>query len=149
MAFCVLGDLLSKDVNDFYMSIVYDSIIITRLHILRMMSFKLLIIMVLILVLKISICITMFIIILTNGWNWMSIVNNTILIQYEQYLNTNIFLVTANSRKGYVFTTVTTVAWVTGSTPDDGISNKHHFRLNILVVSRHVPGVRLSKHRTG
>ena len=79
--FCVLGDLLSEDVNDFYMSIMYDSIIITRLHILRMMSFKLLIIMVLILVLKISICITMFIIILTNGWNWMSIVNNTMLIK--------------------------------------------------------------------
>ena len=83
MAFCVLGDLLSKDVNDFYMSIVYDSIIITRLHILRIMSFTLLIIMVLIVVLKLSICIIMFIIILTNGWNWMSIVNNTILIKYK------------------------------------------------------------------
>ena len=80
--FCVLGGKLSEDVNDVYMLIMYDSIIITRLHILRMMSFKLLIIMVLILVLKISICITMFIIILTNGWNWMSIVNNTILIKY-------------------------------------------------------------------
>ena len=77
MGFCVLGSKLSEDVNDVYMLIMYDSIIIiTRLHILRMMSFKLLIIMVLILVLKISICITMFIIILTNGWNWMSIVNN-------------------------------------------------------------------------
>ena len=80
--FCVLGGKLSEDVNDVYMLIMYDSIIITRLHILRMMSFKLLIIMVLILVLKISICITMFIIILTNGWNWMSIVNATILIKY-------------------------------------------------------------------
>ena len=81
--FCVLGGKLSEDVNDVYMLIMYDSIIIiTRLHILRMMSFKLLIIMVLILVLKISICITMFIIILTNGWNWMSIVNNKILIKY-------------------------------------------------------------------
>ena len=83
--FCVLGGKLSEDVNDVYMLIMYDSIIITRLHILRMMSFKLLIIMVLILVLKISICITMFIIILTNGWNWMSIVNNTILIKYCSY----------------------------------------------------------------
>ena len=81
--FCVLGGKLSEDVNDVYMLIMYDSIIITRLHILRMMSFKLLIIMVLILVLKISICITMFIIILTNGWNWMSIENNTILIKYK------------------------------------------------------------------
>ena len=78
--FCVLGDLLSKDVNDFYMSIVYDSILITRLHILRIMSFTLLIIMVLIVVLKLSIYIIMFIIILTNGWNWMSMVNNYIMI---------------------------------------------------------------------
>ncbi len=78
--FCVLGGKLSEDVNDVYMLIMYDSIIITRLHILRMMSFKLSIIMVLILVLKISICITMFIIILTNGWNWMSMVNNYIMI---------------------------------------------------------------------
>ena len=59
---------MSEDVNDFYMPIMYDSIIITRLQILRVMSFTLLIIMVLIVVMKITTCITMFIIILTNGW---------------------------------------------------------------------------------
>ena len=71
---------MSEIVNDVYMSLKYDSIIITRLHILRIMTITLLIIMLPIIVLKITICIIMFIVMLKNGWNWMSLVNDTIVI---------------------------------------------------------------------
>ena len=67
---------MSDDVNDVYMSIKYDSIIITRLHILRIMTITLLVII----VLQISISIIMYITMIKNGWNWTSIVNNVILI---------------------------------------------------------------------
>ena len=73
---------MSEDVNDVYMSLKYDSIIITRLYILRIMTITILIVMLPIIVLKITICIIMFIVMLKNGWNWMSIVNNTIVIKY-------------------------------------------------------------------
>ena len=71
---------MSEIVNDVYMSLKYDSIIITRLHILRIMTIILLIIMLPIIVLKITICIIMFIVMLKNGWNWMSLVDDTIVI---------------------------------------------------------------------
>ena len=78
---------MSEIVNDVYMSLKYDSIIITKLHILRIMKITLLIIMLPMIVLKITICIIMFIVMLKNGWNWMSIVNNTILIKSLTCLN--------------------------------------------------------------
>ena len=67
---------MSEIVNDVYMSLKYDSIIITKLHILRIMKITLLIIMLPMIVLKII----MFIVMLKNGWNWMSLVNDTIVI---------------------------------------------------------------------
>ena len=73
---------MSEIVNDVYMSLKYDSIIITKLHILRIMKITLLIIMLPMIVLKITICIIMFIVMLKNGWNWMSIVNNAMMIIY-------------------------------------------------------------------
>ena len=63
---------MSEIVNDVYMSLKYDSIIITRLHILRIMTITLLIIMLPIIVLKITTCNIMIIVMLKSGWNWMS-----------------------------------------------------------------------------
>ena len=71
---------MSEIVNDVYMSLKYDSIILTRLCILRIMTITLLIIMLPMIVLKITICIIMFIVMLKNGWNWMSLLNDTIVI---------------------------------------------------------------------
>ena len=98
---------MSENVNDVYMSLKYDSIIITRLHILRIMTITLSIIILRIIVLKIRICIIIFIVMLKNGWNWMSIVNNTIVIKYIKGFSKIFFVKKVNITIGHVVRTVT------------------------------------------